>query len=180
MVKKTGTLKKKGKETILLPEVPRNEKGGVLVTEEEIEAAFKFFDTDKNNCITSANLKDRLKIFNENLTNREIKQILQGKNSITLNDLKDLLLQNDVKDFDPYSEAFQFYDPNGTGFIDVDIIRNVFKLLGHGDIDDEEMNALIDVVDKDKDGKINLDDFRSMQLPDNLSSLKITSFMDND
>ena len=57
---------RKGKDAMLPAEVPRNEKGGVLVTEEEIEAAFKFFDMDKNGCITSASLKERLKLFNEN------------------------------------------------------------------------------------------------------------------
>ena len=43
--------------------VARNAKGGVLVKEEEIKAAFDFFDIDSSGKITLENLKSRLGAF---------------------------------------------------------------------------------------------------------------------
>lgn len=44
-------------------QVPRNAKGGILVTEHELRMAFDFFDMDNTGKITLANLKKRLGVF---------------------------------------------------------------------------------------------------------------------
>lgn len=38
---------------------------------------------------------------------------LVGRNELTFEDLKLLLIDNEVKNFDPVAEAFKVYDPEG-------------------------------------------------------------------
>lgn len=44
--------------------------------------------------------------------------------------LRELLKDNEITNFDPLAEAFKAYDPQGTGFVDTDVLRNVFQNLG--------------------------------------------------
>ena len=81
---------------------------------------------------------------------------------LTLTDLQDLLVNNEVVNFDPVAEAFKVYDPHGTGFVDTDILRNIFQGLGFGEISEEDLKILVETGDGDKDGKISLKDFRGM------------------
>ena len=37
---------------------------------------------------------------------------------------------NEITNFDPLAEAFKAYDPQGTGYVDTDVLRNVFQNLG--------------------------------------------------
>ena len=80
-------------------QVPRNEFGGVLVDEEELKAAFDFFDVNKkgfaaivfHTCcgsrwlvviagvLTPADLKSRLSIFYKNLPAREYKFLISDR-----------------------------------------------------------------------------------------------------
>ncbi|KAH8057529.1 hypothetical protein JL722_6608 [Aureococcus anophagefferens] len=121
--------------------VPRNSKGGVLVTEEELKAAFDFFD---------------------NMPAKEYRFLMNNKSEMTLEDLKELLLENEVKNFDPVAEAFKVYDPDGTGFVDSNVLRSIFENLGFGEITDDDLTILTETGDVDGDGKISLMDFRKM------------------
>ena len=142
--------------------VPKNAKGGVLVTNEEIHAAFEFFDLDRSGSITLGNLKKRLGVFYKNMPNKEFRFLLNNQTSMSIEDLRELLEDNEVTNFDPVAEAFKVYDPHGTGFVDNEILRNIFTNLGFGDISDEDLDILIETGDADKDGKISLNDFRNM------------------
>ena len=46
---------------------------------------------------------------------------MNNKPELTLNDLKELLLDNEVTNFDPVAEAFKVYDPDSTGFVDTKV-----------------------------------------------------------
>ena len=63
--------------------VHKNDKGGVLVTEEELEAAFAFFDVDGSGKITTANLRKRLGIFYKNILQR-LQFLMNNKPELTL------------------------------------------------------------------------------------------------
>lgn len=78
------------------------------------------------------------------------------RNELTFDDLKLLLIDNEVKNFDPVAEAFKVYDPEGkerakclcacvdgcyrylgSGFVDCSVLRTIFENLGFGVITDD-------------------------------------------
>lgn len=135
--------------------------GSLHISEEELNAAFEFFDIDGTGKLTAANMKQRLGAFYKNLPSREIKLLL-GDGAFTKETLKNLLSNNDLGAYDPTKEAFKAYDPNGTGFVDHDTLRSIFESLGYGEISEDDLKVLIDTADVDRDGKISLEDFHSM------------------
>ncbi|KAG5190981.1 hypothetical protein JKP88DRAFT_256894 [Tribonema minus] len=143
-------------------EVPKNSKGGVLVTDEELRAVFEFFDVDGRGVITSTCIRKRMGAFYKNMNPREYKFLMNNKSEMTLNDLRELLVDNEVTDFDPVAEAFKAYDPDGTGYVDVEVLRTIFSNLGFGDINNDDLAILVEAADVDGDGQISLNDFRRM------------------
>jgi calmodulin len=118
-------------------------KGGVLISEAEIEAAFRFFDTEGKGSINMKDLKKRLQPFYKDMPAAEYKFLLGDAKSISLHELKELLEDNDVAGFDPVAEAFKVYDPSGSGFVQIAVLRDVFRRLGFDDLSDEDMNVLV-------------------------------------
>ena len=95
--------------------VPRNSRGGVLVTDEELKSAFEFFDVEGSGKITQAQLKKRLGVFYKDMPNKEYKFLMNDQSELTLDDLRELLLDNEVKNFDPVAEAFKALIPASRG-----------------------------------------------------------------
>mmetsp|Transcript_10225 Transcript_10225/g.25259 ORF Transcript_10225/g.25259 Transcript_10225/m.25259 type:complete len:196 (+) Transcript_10225:146-733(+) len=141
--------------------VRRNEFGGVYVDEDELKAAFEFFDVHRRGVLTPADLKQRLGVFYKSLPAREYKFLI-SEPDFTYKTLHRLLVNNELKDFDPVKEAFKVYDPHDTGFIDIDILKQIFVNLGFGEITPEDVQVLVETADVDGDGKISLADFRKM------------------
>ena len=135
--------------------------GSLHIDDEEIDAAFEFFDMDRQGKLTTANLKTRLGAFYKNLPAKEIKLLL-GDGAFTKETLKSLLANNELGNYDPTREAFKAFDPQGTGFVDTDTMRSIFESLGYGDISDEDLSVLVETADVDRDGRISLEDFRGM------------------
>jgi hypothetical protein len=106
----------------------------VLVTEEEIETAFKFLDHHGTGRINLSNLKKRLGIFYKNTPVSQYKFMLGGKSELTLKDLKDLLLDNTVESFDPVAEAFKVRAPIRTLMMKDEHTSDCGKGLGFGDV----------------------------------------------
>ena len=142
-------------------DVPRNEFGGVLVDEEELRAAFDFFDVQKKGVLTPADLKARLSVFYKNLPAREYKFLI-SEPEFTYKTLHKLLVNNELTNFDPVKEAFKVYDPHDTGYVDIEVLKSIFTNLGFGEITADDVQVLIETADVDGDGRISLDDFRKM------------------
>ncbi|KAE9339848.1 hypothetical protein PF008_g11386 [Phytophthora fragariae] len=143
-------------------EVPQNEFGGVLVTPEQIRMAFQFLDVEKMGRVTLENLRSRLGIFYDNMSLKDVRLLLSEEAELTEEYLNALLLPNEVKNFDHVAEAFKAYDPEETGFISREMLRYVFERLGYGALTEEDLDVLISCADADRDGRINLADFRAM------------------
>ena len=135
---------------------------GISIDEQELQAAFEFFDVSGTGKITLADLKNRLGAFYKNVPLREYKFLMNNQSELTLDDLRALLENNEIKNFDPVAEAFKVYDPQETGYVDTGVLRGIFEKLGFGTITEEDVKILIETADMDKDGKISLEDFRSI------------------
>jgi len=133
-----------------------------LITEDELKIAWDFFDTGGKAKLTTADVKKRLQTFYKDITTREVKFLLNNQPEITFEQLYALLKDNQLTNFDPVKEAFKVYDPHGTGFLDMDVVKGFFKDLGYGEISDEDAKIILDTADADKDGRIGLEDFRMM------------------
>lgn len=135
--------------------------GSLHVDDDELAAAFDFFDVEGRGKLTVADLKARLGAFYKNLPSKEYKALISEPN-FTKETLRALLANNELGNYDPVKEAFKVYDPQGTGFVDHETLRSIFENLGYGEITDEDLAVLVETADADGDGKISLDDFRGM------------------
>mmetsp|Transcript_75686 Transcript_75686/g.152079 ORF Transcript_75686/g.152079 Transcript_75686/m.152079 type:complete len:206 (-) Transcript_75686:133-750(-) len=142
--------------------VPKNSKGGVQVTDAEITAAFQFFDVDGRGKVTTANLRKRLGVFYKDMPARDLRFLMNNKPELTEQDLRELLADNEVVNFDPVAEAFKCYDPHSTGYVDLETLRAMFTNLGFGEVTDDDLQILVETGDSDGDGRISLADFRNM------------------
>ena len=158
--------------------------GSLHVDDDELAAAFDFFDVEGRGKLTVADLKARLGAFYKNLPSKEYKALISevgdarfARNcarkfsaaassarqpNFTKETLRALLANNELGNYDPVKEAFKVYDPQGTGFVDHETLRSIFENLGYGEITDEDLAVLVETADADGDGKISLDDFRGM------------------
>jgi Ca2+-binding EF-hand superfamily protein len=132
---------------------------GVMIKDEDIKAAFEFFDAKNSGQITASTFKERLEALTKKMTRQEMKSIFDGKDYITIHDVKELLQGNNLS-IDPYKEAFSILDPTLSGYISEERLMKIFSSFGFGDLSDEEIQLLITTGDADRDGKIGLSDFR--------------------
>jgi Ca2+-binding EF-hand superfamily protein len=140
---------------------PAGAKEGVKISREEVEQAFAFFDVGNTGVLKPRDLKARLSAFYPHMTNKEYRFLISEPN-FTVETLWNLLENNAITNFDPVKEAFRVYDPNNTGFVDVDTLNQIMSRMGYGDMTKEDMDVLIKTADVDGDGRISLEDFRSM------------------
>eukprot|EP00698_Gefionella_okellyi_P003634 TRINITY_DN13407_c0_g1_i1.p1 TRINITY_DN13407_c0_g1~~TRINITY_DN13407_c0_g1_i1.p1 ORF type:complete len:226 (+),score=34.67 TRINITY_DN13407_c0_g1_i1:47-724(+) len=143
-------------------QVPRNEKGGIAVSKRELQAAFEFFDQKASGEITAADVRERMSHFYPDLTLRECKLLVSSEGPFTMQKLEMMLHDNELINFDPIREAFKIYDPHGTGYVDMDTLRQILGKIGHGALSSADIDVLISSADIDRDGRISIDDFAQM------------------
>ncbi|KAJ9446358.1 Calmodulin-2 [Diplonema papillatum] len=134
---------------------------GVKITREEVESAFAFFDVQGKGVLRPKDLKARLGAFYPQMTNKEYRFLISEQN-FTVDTLWNLLDSNTIMNFDPVKEAFKVYDPQESGYVDPEVLKSVMSRMGYGDMTREDLDVLIKTADMDGDGKISLEDFRSM------------------
>lgn len=126
--------------------VKRNPKGGVLITPEEITVAFSMLDYEKSGQISLATLKKRLGMLFPEMTAKEFRFLMNNKKDLSIDDLKELLLENELNNYDPVIDAFKVFDPEGRGVVDEDVLRQAFVSFGLGELSDEELQVLRKVI----------------------------------
>ena len=149
----------------------KNDAGGVFVQKADIVACFQFFGTknDTNrkqeSVITASSIKERLEqLFGPDsaiLSNREIRQLMEKRKYLEKKDFEKLLLENKLNNFDHSKILFECLGQKN-GFISSTKLRHIFRSLGHGELTDEELKAVLRAGDINSDGRINLQDFRDM------------------
>jgi len=120
----------------------KNAKGGVQITPEEISVAFSMLDFEKSGQLSLATLKKRLGVLFPEMTAKEFRFLMNNKKDLTIDDLQELLLENELTGYDPIVDAFKVFDPEGRGSMDEDILRQAFVSFGLGELSDEELQVL--------------------------------------
>jgi Ca2+-binding EF-hand superfamily protein len=103
---------------------------------------FSLLDVDKTGLITLPQLKKRLGTLFPDMTAKEYRFLMGNKKEISVEDLKELLIDNEVTGFDPIAEAFKAFDTKSEGFIDSSKLRAAFASFGFGELSDEEFDIL--------------------------------------
>ena len=80
--------------------------GSLHVDDDELAAAFDFFDVEGRGKLTVADLKARLGAFYKNLPSKEYKALISEPN-FTKETLRALLANNELGNYDPVKEAFK-------------------------------------------------------------------------
>eukprot|EP00049_Salpingoeca_infusionum_P019659 m.362817 g.362817 ORF g.362817 m.362817 type:complete len:190 (+) comp20930_c0_seq1:48-617(+) len=138
----------------------------------EIKEAFDLFDTDKDGAIDYHELKVALRALGFDVKRAEVQQLMRefdrdGTGLISERDFTTavtprVLGRNPIEEI---MKAFQLFDDDKTGKIDLRNLRRVARELGE-DIPEEEMQAMIREFDQDGDGQINEDEFISIMTAD--------------
>ena len=79
----------------------------LFLTDEEISAAFEFFDAKGTGELNPQDLRERMGMFIPSLSMRECKLLVSSEGSFTKDKLRSLLQDNEVTNFDPIAEAFK-------------------------------------------------------------------------
>ena len=148
----------------------RNDKGGILIEKNDLKKLFGFLDVDKKKNLTESDLRSRLSIFyksgrsdNCKSSAKEYKFLMNNRSTMSIDDLHNILMNNELVNFDPIQESFnQIFDPNDSGFLDVNILKNIMINFGYKHISDKDIEILVKIMDQDQDGKVNLFDFRNL------------------
>jgi Ca2+-binding EF-hand superfamily protein len=136
----------------------KGKDSAVRVTREEVEAAFKFFDVNKTGELRGKDIKARIHQFHQ-MKDSDY-QALIPEHNFTVEALWNLLESSSLASFDPVEQAFNMYDPNGTGYLDLDVLKQMVGMMGYGELSRDDIDTLIRAADNDGDGKISLEDFR--------------------
>lgn len=128
-------------------QLPRNAAGGLHVSRSDIEAAVSFLDVQGKGRVTAEDLKARLSAFYGELPAKELQLLMGDDEALSAADLHELLRENTIGDFDPVGEAFKVYDPHGTGYVDLAVLRRVFQQLGFKNMTEDDVQVLLDSSD---------------------------------
>ena len=133
--------------------------------EKEIKDIFDKYDSNRDGNVTSDELANILKAININVSDEEIKEIieeleLEGNNEINYEDFVSIVNRRE-KDVDTEEEvlkAFKFFDKEGNGLININDLKHIMitvcKNLSEPEIDD-----MLKEADLDMDGFINYEEF---------------------
>eukprot|EP00238_Polyblepharides_amylifera_P009136 CAMPEP_0196588548 /NCGR_PEP_ID=MMETSP1081-20130531/60832_1 /TAXON_ID=36882 /ORGANISM="Pyramimonas amylifera, Strain CCMP720" /LENGTH=208 /DNA_ID=CAMNT_0041911065 /DNA_START=88 /DNA_END=714 /DNA_ORIENTATION=- len=141
----------------------RNENGGYVVHEQEIKDAFHILNADGREALTREDLTMFLdKFFPGMLTMKDVR-LLIGPSGLKMEKLQDILMGNDLTDFDPCQEAFKILDPEGTGVVDKEVLKGLLQNMPYvGEVSRDDMDFLMKYMDADEDGNVGLEDFAAI------------------
>ncbi|ELT88044.1 hypothetical protein CAPTEDRAFT_126483 [Capitella teleta] len=139
---------------------------------QEIKESFELFDTDKDQSIDYHELKVAMRALGFEVKKADVLKILKdydrdGTGKITFEDfnevVSDMMLDRDPKD--EMLKAFRLFDDDDSGKISLRNLRRVARELGET-MNDDELRAMIDEFDGDRDGEINEDEFLAIMTGD--------------
>ncbi|CAF0945738.1 unnamed protein product [Adineta steineri] len=134
----------------------------------ELRQAFDLFDTDNSGGISVVELKQALGALGVKVTDQEARQMFSAididKNGrIEFEEFADVVADSYFKKFSRAEilEAFQRFDHNHDGYIEVDELKSILARLGRN-FSNDEVRRMIAQVDRDGNGKISIEEFAAL------------------
>ncbi|KAL4446627.1 hypothetical protein ABPG74_005565 [Tetrahymena malaccensis] len=152
----------------------KQKKKRTKLTQEQIDVlkqAFDLFDTDGSGAIDEKELKDAMKALGFESKKEEVKALIEqvdkdGSGMIEFEEFLVMMKKKMLEDKNVEEEiekAFNFFDDNNEGFIDLDKLKKVAADLGE-EVDDKILKEMIFAADLDDDQRVSKDEFmRVMQ-----------------
>ena len=134
----------------------------------EFKEAFAIFDKDGDGTITIKDLGVVMRSLGQNPTESELQDMINevdesGDGELDFPEFL-LLMSNRMKDNgseDELVEAFKVFDRDGDGSVSVDELMTIMTMLGER-LTREEVETMIRDADKDEDGELNFEEFKSI------------------
>eukprot|EP01018_Ginkgo_biloba_P018277 Gb_23756 [translate_table: standard] len=128
-----------------------------------LREAFTLFDTDRDGCITAAELGTVMRSLGENPTEAELREIIKREEisgTIDFPRFLDIMKRNmKGASFDrQLKDAFKVLDKEGNGMISVKELRHILTSVGEK-LEASEFDEWIREINVDSDGKISYEDF---------------------
>ncbi|CAM8979311.1 unnamed protein product [Rhodiola kirilowii] len=137
--------------------------------DEEIKGLTQMFrniDTDQSGAITYEELQTGLSRLGSKLSEQEIKQLMdaadvdQSGSIDYIEFITATMHRHKLEKEENLRKAFQHFDKDDSGFITREELRHAMTDYGMGD--EDTINEVLDDVDKDRDGRINYEEFVAM------------------
>ena len=133
--------------------------------EKEIKDIFDKYDSNRDGNVTSDELANILKAININVSDEEIKEIieeleLEGNNEINYENFVSIVNRRE-KDVDTEEEvlkAFKFFDKEGNGLININDLKHIMITVSKN-LSELEIDDMLKEADLDMDGFINYEEF---------------------
>ncbi|KAL4496225.1 hypothetical protein ABPG72_012962 [Tetrahymena utriculariae] len=147
----------------------KQKKKRTKLTQEQIDVlkqAFDLFDTDGSGAIDEKELKDAMKALGFESKKEEVKLLIEqvdkdGSGMIEFEEFLVMMKKKMLEDKNVEEEiekAFNFFDDNNEGFIDLDKLKKVASDLGE-EVDDKILKEMIFAADLDDDQRVSKDEF---------------------
>ena len=133
--------------------------------EKEIKDIFDKYDSNRDGNVTSDELANILKAINLDVSDEEIKEIieeleLEGNNEINYENFVSIVNRRE-KDVDTEEEvlkAFKFFDKEGNGLININDLKHIMITVSKN-LSEPEIDDMLKEADLDMDGFINYEEF---------------------
>ncbi|TVU14899.1 hypothetical protein EJB05_38396 [Eragrostis curvula] len=131
-----------------------------------LKQMFNNMDTDKSGTITVEELKDGLRKLGSKISEAEVQKLMEAvdvdkSGSIDYTEfLTAMMNKHKVEKEEDLLRAFQHFDKDNSGYITRDELEQAMAEYGMGD--EASIKQVLDEVDRDKDGRIDYEEFVEM------------------
>jgi len=142
---------------------------------EELREAFRLFDKDNDGCITSKEIQTvmhglRLESSDQEITDMINNVDVDGNGSVDFNEFLAMMARSNCRrvespqrktEEEELRQAFRIFDIDGNGFVDGNELKITMFNLGEN-LSDKDIKQMLKLADKNKDGKIDYEEFIHM------------------
>ena len=139
---------------------------------EDLKEVFEMFDADKSGYVDSQELMDILSLLGEEITEREALDLIitideDGDRRMNFNEFCAFMSlhqhNHPTQHVDEMVESlFGIFDKDGSGSVSAAEFRDTMLRVCQGKFEEEDLDMVIEDIDKDDDGEIDLKEFEEM------------------